>query len=109
MFQTAKAMEKGMKDRVLSDRQRAQIKRLLDYEEGQELFADSESSHSIAASFVANDLRDSMTSLRHSAKYTEAVYSDSDSATNEDDLEGEALQHALKGDPIAGSLGDENY
>jgi len=33
MFQTAKAMEKGMKDRVLSDRQRVQIKQLQDYEE----------------------------------------------------------------------------
>jgi len=33
MFQTAKVMEQGMKDRVLSDKQRAQIKQLLDYEE----------------------------------------------------------------------------
>jgi len=33
MFQTAKAMEKGMEDRMLSDRQRAQVKKLLDYEE----------------------------------------------------------------------------
>jgi len=57
-------MEKGMKDRVLSDRQRADLKRLLDYEEGQKMFADSESSASIAGSFVANDLRDSMSSLR---------------------------------------------
>jgi len=32
MFMTAKTMEKGMKDRVLSDRQCAQIKQLLDYE-----------------------------------------------------------------------------
>jgi len=92
MFQTAKAMEKGMKDRVLSDRQRAQLKRLLDYEEGQEMFAASEDTASIAGSFVANDLGDSMRSLRHYDVYTEAVYSDSDSAENEDDLEGEALQ-----------------
>jgi len=98
-----------MKDRVISDRQRAQIKRLRDYEEDQELFADSEHSASIVGSFVANDLGESMKSLRHYDVYTEAVYSGSDSTGNEDDLEGEALQHALKGDPIPGSLGDENY
>ena len=109
MFQTAKAMENSMKDRVLSDRQRAQIKRLLDYDEGQELFAASEHTASIAGSFVANDLGESMKSLRGYEEITEAVYSDTDSAGNEDDLEGEALQHALKGDPIPGSLGDENY
>ena len=109
MFQTAKAMEQGMKDRVLSDKERAQIKTLLDFDEGQELFAASEASASVAGSFVANDLGDSMRSLRHYDVYTEAVYSDSDSAQNEDDLEGEALQMALKGDPIPGSLGDENY
>jgi len=73
------------------------------------MFAASESSASIAGSFVANDLGESMKSLRHYDVYTEAVYSDSDSAENEDDLEGEALQQALKGDPIPGSLGDENY
>jgi len=33
MFQTAKVMEQGMKDRVLSDKQRAQMKLLFDYEE----------------------------------------------------------------------------
>jgi len=38
MFQTANAMEKSMKDRVLSEKQRAQIKQLMDYEEAQELF-----------------------------------------------------------------------
>jgi len=32
-----------------------------------------------------------MRSLRHYDTYTEAVYSDTDSAGNEDDLEGEAL------------------
>jgi len=107
MFQTAKAMEQGMKDRVLSDKQRAQIKTLIDYEDGMELFAASEDSASVAGSFVANDLGESMRSLRQYDVYTEAVYSDSDSAGNEDDLEGEALQQALKGDPIPGSLGDE--
>jgi len=91
MFQTAKAMEKSMHDRVLSDRHRAQIKRLLDFEEGQELFAASEQTASIVGTFVANDLGESMKSLRHYDAYTEAVYSDSDSAGNEDDLEGEAL------------------
>ena len=80
-----------MKDRVLSDKQRAQIKQLSDYEEAQELFAASESSASISGSFVANDLGKSTDSLRHYDVYTEAVYSDSDSAGNEDDLEGEAL------------------
>jgi len=73
------------------------------------MFAASDSSGSIVGSFVANDLGESMKSLRHYDVYTEAVYSDSDSAGNEDDLEGEALQQALKGDPIPGSLGDENY
>jgi len=92
MFQTAKAMEKGMKDRVLSDRQRAQLKRLLDYEEGQEMFAASEHSASIVRSFVANDLGDSMRSLLRHSTNAPAVYSDSDSAGNEDELEGEALQ-----------------
>jgi len=76
MFQTAKAMENSMKDRVLSDRQRAQIKKLLDYDEGQELFAASEHSASIVRSFVANDLGSSMRSLRHYDTYTEAVYSE---------------------------------
>jgi len=33
-----------------------------------------------------------MESLRHYDVYTEAVHSDSDSAEDEDDLEGEALQ-----------------
>jgi len=64
MFMTAKTMEQGMEDRVLSDRQRAAIKQLLDYEEAQEMFAASESSTSIAGSFIANDLGDSMKSLR---------------------------------------------
>jgi len=74
-----------------------------------ELFASSEDAASVTGSFIANDLGESMKSLRHYDVYTEAVYSDSDSAANEDDLEGEALQMALKGDPITGSLGDENY
>jgi len=73
------------------------------------MFADSESSASIAGSFVANDLGDSMRSLRQYDVYEEAVYSDTDSAGIEDELEGEALQFALKGDPIPGSLGDDNY
>jgi len=98
-----------MKDRVLSDKQHAKIKQLVDYEEGMELFAASESSASIAGSFIANDLGESMKSLHHYDVYTEAVYSDTDSAGNEDDLEGGALQQALKGDPIPGSLGDENH
>jgi len=55
------------------------------------MFAASDSSGSIVGSFVANDLGESMRSLRHYDVYTEAVYSDSDSAGNEDDLEGEAL------------------
>jgi len=63
MFSTAKTMEEGMKDRVLSDKQRAKIKQLLDYEEAQEMFAASESSASIAGSFIANDLGASMDSL----------------------------------------------
>jgi len=109
MFQTAKAMEKSMKERVLSDKQRAQIKQLMDYEEAQELFTASEHTASIAGSFIANDLGASMDSLRQYESNGPAVYSDSDSAGNEDDLEGEALQFALKGEPIAGSLGDENY
>ena len=109
MFMTAKTMEQAMKDRVLSDRERAAIKRLIDYEEGQELFRGSGSSTSITGSFVGNDLGDSMRSLRQMDEFAEAVYSDSDSAENEDDLSGEALQFALKGEPIAGSLGDENY
>ena len=109
MFMTAKTMKQGLEDRVLSDKQRAQIKQLLDYEEAQEMFSVSESSASIAGSFIANDLGDSMRSLRQIDEFAPAVYSDSDSAGNEDDLEGEALQFALKGDPIAGSLGDENY
>ena len=50
-----------------------------------------------------------MDRLRHLSSDIPAVYNDSDSAENEDDLEGEALQRALKGDPIPGSLGDENY
>jgi len=102
-------MEKGMKDRVLSDKERDAIKQLMDYEEAQEMFATSESSSSIAGSFIGNDLGESMRSLRQLDEFAPAVYSDSDSAGNIDDLEGEALQFALKGDPIPGSLGDENY
>ena len=64
MFMTAKTMEQGMKDKVLSDKERASIKQLLDYEEAQEMFAASESSASIAGSFIANDLGESMKSLR---------------------------------------------
>jgi len=64
MFMTAKTMEQGMKDKVLSDRERAAIKQLMDYEEAQEMFAASESSASIAGSFIANDLGESMRSLR---------------------------------------------
>jgi len=37
-----------------------------------------------------------------------AIVSD-DIGVEEEELEGEALQFALKGDPIPGSLGDENY
>jgi len=97
-----------MKDRVLSDKQRAQIKQLLDYEEGMELFTASESSASIVGSFVANDLGASMDSLRQYDVYEVAVYSE-DHEVPQEELEGEALQFALKGDPIPGSLGDENY
>jgi len=64
MFMTAKTMEEGLKDRVLSDKEREAIKQFMDYEEAQEMFAASESSASIAGSFIANDLRDSMASLR---------------------------------------------
>jgi len=65
MFMTAKTMEEGLKDRVISDKERAQLKQLMDYEEAQEMFATSESSASIAGSFISNDLGDSMKSLRH--------------------------------------------
>ena len=109
VFQTAKTMESAMKDRVISDRERAAIKKLMDYDEAQEMFAASEHTASIIGSFVANDLLSSMSSLREYENDGPAVYSDSDSAGNEDDLEGEALQLALKGKPIPGSLGDENY
>ena len=91
MFMTAKTMEDGLKDRVLSDKEREAIKQLMDYEEAQEMFAASESSASIAGSFIANDLGDSMRSLRQLDEFAPAVYSDSDSAANEDDLEGEDL------------------
>ena len=73
-----------------------------------ELFASSEASASVAGSFVANDLGDSMRSLRHYDVYTEVVYSE-DHEVPQEELEGEALQMTLKGDPIPGSLGDENY
>ena len=76
MFQTAKTMETSMKDRVLSDKQRAQIKTLLDYEDGMELFASSEDTASVAGSFVANDLGDSMKSLRGYDEYTEVLCSE---------------------------------
>ena len=108
MFQTAKVMEQSLKDRVLSNKKRAQIKQLMDYDEVKEMFEASEHSLSITGSFVGNDLHESMKSLREYEYEGPAVYSDSDSAENEDDLEGEALQQALKGDPIPGSLGDEN-
>jgi len=109
MFQTAKVMEQSLKDRVLSDKKRAQIKQLMDYDEVKEMFEASEHSSSIAGSFVANDLVSSMDSLREYEYHGPAVYSDSESAGNENDLEGKALQQALKGDPIPGSLGDENW
>ena len=91
MFMNAKTMEQALQDRALSDQERAAIKRLLDYEEGQELFRGSVASASITGSFVGNDLGESMRSLRQMDEFAEAVYSDSDSAENEDDLEGEAL------------------
>jgi len=49
-----------------------------------------------------------MRSLRQYDVYTEAVYSE-DHEVPQEELEGEDLQFALKGEPIAGSLGDENY
>ena len=101
-------MEQGMKDRVLSDKQRNQIKTLIDYEDGMELFASSEDAASVTGSFVANDLGASMDSLRQYDVYEVAVYSE-DHEVPQEELEGEALQFALKGDPIPGSLGDENY
>jgi len=55
------------------------------------MFAASDSSGSIVGSFVANDLGESMRSLLTHSTNDPAVYSDSDSAGNEDDLEGEAL------------------
>jgi len=108
MFMTASSMEKGLKDRVLSDKERAQIKQLLDYEEAQETFAASASSASIAGSLVGNDLGESMRSLRRLSENVHARYS-TDASEFEDDLSGEALQLALKGEPIPGSLGDDNY
>jgi len=80
----------------------------MDYEEAQEMFAASESSTSIAQSFIANDLGASMDSLRQLDEFAPAVYSE-DCEIPQEELEGEALQFALKGDPIPGSLGDENY
>jgi len=109
MFMTAKTMEKGMTERILTDRQHLQIKQLLDYEEAQEMFAASETSASIHGSFIAADVGESMRTLRQLDELGTVVCSDSDSAENEDDLEGEALQFALKGDPIPGSLGDDKY
>jgi len=50
---------------VLSDKERRQMKQLMDYEEAQGIFAASDSSASIAGSFIAYDLGDSMRSLRH--------------------------------------------
>jgi len=41
-------------------------------------------------------------------EFATAVYSE-DCEVPQEELEGEALQFALKGDPIPGSLGDENY
>jgi len=49
-----------------------------------------------------------MDSLRHYDVYTEAVNSE-DHEVPQEELEGEDLQFALKGDPIPGSLGDDNY
>jgi len=75
------------------------------------LFRASEHTASIAGTFVANDLGESMRSLRQTYTNVHAVCSDSDSdsAGNEEELEKEALQYALKGEPLIGSLGDENY
>jgi len=79
----------------------------MDYEEAQEMFPASESSASIAGSFIANYLGASMDSLRQLSTDTPAVYSE-DHDNPQEELEGDDLQFALKGDPIPGSLGDEN-
>jgi len=84
------------------------MKQLFDYEEGQEMFAASDSSGSIVGSFVANDLAESMKSLLTHSTDALAVYSE-DCEVPQEELEGEDLQFALKGDPIPGTLGDENY
>ena len=109
MFLTAKALEKGLEDRVLSDIQRAKLKKLMDQEEGEEMFRASEISTSIAVSFIGNNIRDSMTSLLKITADGPARHSEASSLGGDDDLEGEALQMVLKGKPIPGSLGDENY
>jgi len=72
------------------------------------MFAASDASGSIVGSFVANDLGDSMKSLRHYDVYTIAVYSE-DHEVPQEELEGLDLQFALKGEVLRGSLGDENY
>ena len=50
-----------------------------------------------------------MISVRHSSKFNDSVCYSDDHEIETEELTGEALQMALKGKPIPGSLGDDNY
>jgi len=52
MFQNTRAMEESLNDRVISDKKRDAIKRVLDYDEAKELFRESVVEASIVDSFI---------------------------------------------------------
>jgi len=100
LFQNKATLEKAMKDRVLTHKKRAAIQKALDYEEAMEMFKVSEVEASIVVNFVGNDLRGaSMTSLRRVDSFAEARLSTySNEEPDVEEMEGDELQRALKGD-----------
>jgi len=108
-------MEKALNERVLSDKKREAIKKALDYEDAKELFEQSAVEASIAGSFVNNDVNDCMDRLNRLGESQdsllmasfngEAVYSD-DHEVPQEELTGEDLQFALKGEPYSDSSED---
>ena len=56
-------MEESLNDRVISDKERETIKRLLDYDEAKELFKESQLESSIAESFIKREGTNSLVDL----------------------------------------------
>jgi len=63
LHQSAATLEAALKDRLLNSVMKAKIVKMLDFEEARSIFKDSSLLSSIASTFVANSLSESMKSL----------------------------------------------